>query len=356
LTLDRSYNAGESGRSGTGRSRGEQSPEGKEPLRPERLLVATCFLLTASVAVPAPTGPECARLRLHELSLGMSSREVRDRMGGKGDVQGDKKRVRYLRGDSTLWVEFDDEAGKRSARLISIRSHTPTRGDDSAILSAIREQLGEPTRGQQSFAAGLREGPALWSRADCGVEIRATREEPDWWDPGKGGIVVEARKIPIVAAQSAEPTSTTTESPPPPVVPAPAVNEPKRDEPTGETDRASSDGAEQPAAVEPGESSPPTIAVAGAGGVTFPERLPRYYVRPVYPRAARVAKVSGTVYLDVIVRGDGTVGEITVVDSTRTGSGFEDAAIAAVKQWRYRPAMRGAQPVDASILVRVDFQ
>ena len=105
------------------------------------------------------------------------------------------------------------------------------------------------------------------------------------------------------------------------------------------------------------EASPAdAVAVGGVGGVTLPERLPRYYVKPAYPPAARRAKVRGTVHLEVIVQSDGTVGDVTVVDSSRPGSGFEEAAVAAVKRWRYTPALRNDRPVDASILVRVDFQ
>jgi TonB family protein len=287
----------------------------------------------------------------------MSSRDVRDRMGERGDVQTDKRRARFHRGDSTLWVEFDDEIGKRSARVVVIRSHTRTRGDDSVILGSLRERLGEPTTGGKSLADGLRAGPAVWNGAECGVVIEATREEPDWWDPSKGGIVVEAREIPrvtgsaeVIAERDAGAALTMTEPSTAPSAPPPPATNLRRDEPGPEVTRT---GANP---VSSGDSPSGPIAVAGVEGVTFPERLAEHYVRPVYPRAARRAKVGGTVYLDVIVRDDGTVGEITVVDSTRTGIGFEEAAIAAVKRWRYRPAMRGRQPVDASVLVRIDFQ
>jgi protein TonB len=295
-------------------------------------------------------------------------------MGEKGEIQRDKRRARFQRGDSILWLEFDGEIGKRSARLLVIRTHTPTRRDDSTVLGSLREQLGEPTTGRASLDSGLRAGPAVWSVAECGVVIEATREEPDWWDPSKGGIVVEARALPTVAG-SAEVIDDGPAEPPPaaadgsiaPVAPPPPAKNLRGDEPAAASVGAGSDPATRSNAepqgtgsettpVASGESPPRPIAVAGAGGVTFPERIPRYYRKPVYPPAARRAKIAGTVYLDVIVQRDGTVGEITVVDSTRTGSGFEDAAMTAVKDWRYRPALRDGQPVDASILVRIDFQ
>jgi TonB family protein len=36
--------------------------------------------------------------------------------------------------------------------------------------------------------------------------------------------------------------------------------------------------------------------------------------------------------------------------------GFEEAAVDAVKQWRYHPATRGGQAEDAVITVRIDFK
>ena len=265
-------------------------------------------------------------------------------MGERGDVQKDKKRVRYHRGDSILWVEFDDEIGRRSARLIAVRAHTPTRGDDSAVLAVIRERLGEPTMGQDNLADGLRTGPAVWSNAECGVVIEATREEPDWWDPGKGGIIVEARAMLKVAGEATVIREIVEE---PSVAVAAAATAP---------DNPSAPARDLPRE-DSGESPPEdTIAVAGIGGATHPERLAEYYVEPVYPPPAMRAGIRGTVHLDVIVRSDGTVGDITVVDSTRPGFGFEDAAIAAVGRWRYRPALRDQKPVDVSILVRIDFQ
>jgi protein TonB len=340
------------------------------------------LLLATPVAVPAETASECARYRLHGLFPGMSARDVRSQMDERGDVQRDKRSARYLRGDATIWVEFDDEIGRRSARLIVIRSHAGARADASAILGSLRERLGEPTTGRENLEGGLREGSVVWTSAECGVVIEVSRQEADWWDPTKGGILVEARGLLTVAGEAAvigdlvEPSpvpiadsSTASESPP-----APARNLRREDSgelsagglvpatntaPSGEASSEPEPRVLRLEATRPDSGTAPSaapVAVAGVGGVTHPERIPRYYVRPIYPPAARRAKVGGTVHLDVIVRSDGTVGEITVVDSTRPDSGFEAAAIAAVKRWRYQPALRDQKPVDASILVRIDFK
>ena len=61
------------------------------------------------------------------------------------------------------------------------------------------------------------------------------------------------------------------------------------------------------------------------------------------------------VILQAIILKDGTVGEVEVLNCNRPNMGFEESAIAAVQQWRYRPAMQGDRPVDVYFTVRVDF-
>jgi TonB family protein len=56
---------------------------------------------------------------------------------------------------------------------------------------------------------------------------------------------------------------------------------------------------------------------------------------PDYPSAAR-GRVSGTVVVQFTVHKDGTTGEFAIVDSQPVGV-FEQAAIDAVRKWKYRP-------------------
>src|SRR5881628_2732026 len=85
---------------------------------------------------------------------------------------------------------------------------------------------------------------------------------------------------------------------------------------------------------------------AGIGGVTNPELIPKSKVKPTYPEIARKAKVSGQVILQAVVRKDGSVGDIQVLRSPGSKFGFDEAAIAAVKQWRYKPGLQNGKPVD----------
>ncbi|MFO7896813.1 MAG: TonB family protein [Candidatus Cloacimonadales bacterium] len=79
-------------------------------------------------------------------------------------------------------------------------------------------------------------------------------------------------------------------------------------------------------------------------------------VPPVYPDFARRNNIEGQVYLEVEVLVDGSVGAIEVRKSLMPGpGGLDEAAINAVKQWKYQPARSNDKPVAVWITFPVDF-
>ena len=77
-------------------------------------------------------------------------------------------------------------------------------------------------------------------------------------------------------------------------------------------------------------------------------------VRPSYTDAARRQAIEGDVVLEIVVRSDGTVGNVRVRQSL--GGGLEQKAIEAVRQWRFTPAKRKGVPVDVVVDVAVEFK
>jgi TonB family protein len=77
-------------------------------------------------------------------------------------------------------------------------------------------------------------------------------------------------------------------------------------------------------------------------------------VKPIYTDDARRARVTGDVVLEIVVRADGAVGEVRVLDGL--GHGLDQRAVDAVRQWRFRPARRFGQPVDVLVEVAVEFR
>lgn len=86
------------------------------------------------------------------------------------------------------------------------------------------------------------------------------------------------------------------------------------------------------------------------GNVKPPERVK--YVAPMYPAAAAAARVSGVVIIEAVIGTDGSVTEATVVRSIAL---LDQAALAAVKQWKYTPTTLNGKPVPVVMTVTVNF-
>lgn len=65
---------------------------------------------------------------------------------------------------------------------------------------------------------------------------------------------------------------------------------------------------------------------------------------PVYPPAAKAAGVEGAVVIRYSVAADGRVVNARVESADPEGV-FEEAALKAVRSWRYNPAVRDGEPV-----------
>jgi TonB family protein len=79
-----------------------------------------------------------------------------------------------------------------------------------------------------------------------------------------------------------------------------------------------------------------------------------HYVAPEFPDAARARGLDGWVELQFVVGVDGTVTELTVVAAQPAGV-FEQAALDAVRRWRYQPVTRSGQTVAPHVRLRVRF-
>jgi TonB family protein len=118
------------------------------------------------------------------------------------------------------------------------------------------------------------------------------------------------------------------------------------------------------------EAAPPQLAFAGdklkmpETAPAAPNLLPKQVmnnavpaelvrqVTPRYPEMARRIRQTGKVVLQAQVLKDGSVGKIITLSGAQL---LRDAAIAAVKQWRYKPAQLGSTPVESTVQVIVNF-
>ena len=89
------------------------------------------------------------------------------------------------------------------------------------------------------------------------------------------------------------------------------------------------------------------------GSGVLPPRLLRE-VKAAYTEGARRSNLEGEVILEIVVRRDGSVGDVKLVKGLPEG--LNDRAIAAVRQWRFAPATRQGQVVDVIVEVAVEFK
>ena len=103
--------------------------------------------------------------------------------------------------------------------------------------------------------------------------------------------------------------------------------------------------------------APATAAPSSAVGQVTAARFDADYLKnpkPVYPNASRRLGEEGRVVLRVRVSADGLPLSVDIKQS----SGFarlDDAARSAVEQWRFVPAKHGADAIESTVLVPLNF-
>jgi len=93
------------------------------------------------------------------------------------------------------------------------------------------------------------------------------------------------------------------------------------------------------------------LATSSAPASSSPSRL-IHRVEPQYPLEARERHIQGSVVLDVQVQGEGAVGNIDVVQGDPL---LSEAAVDAVRQWRYQPYFVDGRPVESQTRITIKF-
>jgi TonB family protein len=105
-----------------------------------------------------------------------------------------------------------------------------------------------------------------------------------------------------------------------------------------------------PAPAAPPTHGPQRIRV---GGNVQPARLLEH-VKPVYPEDLQKQGIEGTVLIHAVISIDGRVLSATVMNSAISKE-LADAALDAVRQWRYAPVLLNGVPVEVVTTVAVNF-
>ncbi len=93
--------------------------------------------------------------------------------------------------------------------------------------------------------------------------------------------------------------------------------------------------------------------VYGPGSGVEPPRL-LAEVKPDYTEDARRRGIEGDVVMEIVVRRDGRVGDVRILQGL--GGGLDQQAVTAVRRWRFAPGTRRGTPVDVMVEVAVEFK
>lgn len=201
----------------------------------------------------------------------------------------------------TVWVRVGID---RTGRVTSAKVTRSIAGLDDAALASVR---------QWTFATRLPNGKP--SPSNFEVPVRFTLHGSDGPPPG---------------------------GPPPP-----PGNGPRRDGPPRNGPPPPRDGTVAPYPDPRGPDAPP-------GGHAQIDELPTVVqrVEPVLTAEIKRRKLSGTVVVQAFVNREGRVIDARVSHSI---AGLDEAAVTAVRQWRFKPARSGGHPVDTWLAVPVRF-
>ena len=93
--------------------------------------------------------------------------------------------------------------------------------------------------------------------------------------------------------------------------------------------------------------------IAGFGGVSEPKLIEESRVVPVRSIKAREEQVTGEVTLEVLVTVAGAVDNVKVLRESPADYSFGEIAAAAVRRWKFEPALLGETPVDAVFTLKL---
>ncbi len=111
--------------------------------------------------------------------------------------------------------------------------------------------------------------------------------------------------------------------------------------------------AKAPPAVPPDTRSGPPRRIRVGGNVQQTKLIKQ--VKPIYPERAQAQGIQGTVLLEAVILKDGGIGTMRVLNKL-TDADLVDAAVEAVKNWRYEPTLLNGQPIEVVTTITVNFR
>lgn len=200
---------------------------------------------------------------------------------------------------------------------------------DPAVIQKLQEQakkLEEERKAKEAEAAKLKEQAA------------APVEPPPAANPPAADATKTASGTVPPAANTTPPANTDSQQPP-------AQENPAQAQPT-------------PAQAQPVAPAAPTIKegdlVELGPDVMKPEVVSKQ--NPSYPAVASAKKIEGTVILSLLINERGDVSDVKVLRQAGGTSGLNEAAVSAVRKWKFRPAVKDGKRVKVWMTYPIVFR
>jgi len=103
--------------------------------------------------------------------------------------------------------------------------------------------------------------------------------------------------------------------------------------------------------IAPATTKPPANRLKISDGVSAGNLITP--IRPEYPQIARITHTEGTVVIDAIISRSGTIESAHVLNGPQM---LQAAALAAVRQARYRPFLLDGQPTEVQTTITIVFR
>jgi TonB family protein len=223
-----------------------------------------------------------------------------------------------------------------------------------AVVRLSWRQTGSEIASRESRAQPSQPATVSVSNAPAGVA------------PAKPNGGIEARQVrtseskgPLKNAADIQPATESSKSAPslptlvPPSTAPSAARQPSSapdDDSPPSVELATTNVPDQLAHLPVGSQPMPEFAAPVSKGVVAPVLVKK--VTPMYPTQARVQRLSGSVILDATVAPNGSVNKVAVVSGPPI---LAAAASAAVREWRYKPAMLDGKQVETQQRITVVF-
>ena len=270
-------------------------------------LICLCGFSLALAQAAAPQNPP-AKVGVYRVGGGVSAPRV---ISQKDPEYSDEARRAHYEGTVVLWLIVGPDGLPHDVRV----ARSAGMGLDEKALEAVRQWRFEPA---------LKDGQPVAVQINVEVNFRL---------PPK----------PDAESTAAKPTE----------IPQSRLGDPSAPPSSGAVGGAGTGqaGAMPPVFGTPAGrlGAPKRVRVSrGVAEVLLVDR-----VAPVYPPLAREAKIEGPVFLQAVIDKEGRVDSIHVLKGHPL---LTQAAIDAVKQWKYKPYFLNGEPVEVETQIVVDFR